>query len=68
MVKSGKSISIDAELWIKIEEYAKEHGFTISDAVEDIVRKFFEKREGKNEDDRASTSNFNDCLSSCNFK
>jgi macrodomain Ter protein organizer (MatP/YcbG family) len=48
MVKSGKSISMDAELWIKIEEYAKEHGSTISDAVEDIVKKFFEnyKRRG----------------------
>jgi macrodomain Ter protein organizer (MatP/YcbG family) len=43
MVKSGKSISMEAELWIKIEEYAKEHGFTISNAVEDIVKKFFEK-------------------------
>jgi macrodomain Ter protein organizer (MatP/YcbG family) len=48
MVKSGKSISMEAELWIKIEEYAKEHGLTISDAVEDIVKKFFEnyKRRG----------------------
>jgi macrodomain Ter protein organizer (MatP/YcbG family) len=45
MVKSGKSISMEAELWIKIEEYAKEHGFTISDAVEDIVKKFFENYE-----------------------
>ena len=48
MVKSGKSISMEAELWIKIEEYAKERGLTISDAVEDIVKKFFEnyKRRG----------------------
>ena len=39
---------MEAELWIKIEEYAKEHGLTISDAVEDIVKKFFEnyKRRG----------------------
>jgi macrodomain Ter protein organizer (MatP/YcbG family) len=48
MVKSGKSISMEAELWIKIEEYAKEHSLTISDAVEDIVKKFFKnyKKEG----------------------
>jgi metal-responsive CopG/Arc/MetJ family transcriptional regulator len=47
MVKSGKSISLESELWVKIEQYAKENGFTsISDAVEDIIKKFFENKKG----------------------
>jgi len=47
MVKTGKSISMDTELWLKVEEIAKKEGITISDALENIVKEYFKLKEGE---------------------
>ena len=39
-MKSGRSISLDLEVWLAIDKYKKKHGIKdISTAVEEIVRK-----------------------------
>ncbi len=50
MVKTGKSVSMDAELWMKVEEMAKEKGCTISDALENIVKEYFELKSRSKEE------------------
>jgi metal-responsive CopG/Arc/MetJ family transcriptional regulator len=40
MVRSGRSISLDSKLWVRIEEFAKENGFEdISSAIEFLIKK-----------------------------
>jgi len=46
MVRSGRSISLESELWVKIEDFAKKRGMKdISSAVEYLVKKALESEE-----------------------
>jgi metal-responsive CopG/Arc/MetJ family transcriptional regulator len=43
-MRTGKSISLDSELWLKIEQVRKEKSFlTTSEAVEYLVREGLKK-------------------------
>jgi macrodomain Ter protein organizer (MatP/YcbG family) len=44
MVKSSRTITLDSEIWLKIEDFAKKNNLKISEAIEKLIVKGLEKR------------------------
>jgi predicted DNA-binding ribbon-helix-helix protein len=44
MVKSSRTITLDSEIWLKIEDFAKKNNLKINEAIEKLIIKGLEKR------------------------